>query len=80
MLKTNYKNYAKRVLKKPLYKSDKELNNDINFVIKKLGISIDEFNNIMNKKIKRHTDFKTHDNYWNIYFKLVNILKLNFSR
>ena len=71
---------AKRVLKKPLYKSDKELNNDINFVIKKLGISIDEFNNIMNKKIKRHTDFKTHDNYWNIYFKLVNILKLNFSR
>ena len=70
---------AKRYLEKPLYESDSELKRDINFVIKKLGISKDDFNCIMKEKTKRHTDFKTHDNYWNIYFKLVKILKFKFS-
>ena len=70
---------AKKCLQKPLYKSESELIRDINFVIKKLGISKEDFNCIMKEKTKRHTDFKTHDIYWNIYFKLVKILKFKFS-
>tara|TARA_B100001564_G_C20669647_1_gene685553 strand:- start:8224 stop:9336 length:1113 start_codon:yes stop_codon:yes gene_type:complete len=70
---------AKRYLEQPLYESESELKNDINFVTKKLGISDEDFKNIMSKKTKNHTDFKTHNNYWNIYFKLVKILKFNFS-
>ena len=70
---------AKRYLEKPLYESESELRRDINFVTKKLGISSEDFNDIMMRKTKKHTDFKTHDNYWNIYFKFVKILKLKFS-
>ena len=71
---------ALKILQEPLYETTQELISDREFMIKKLGISLDEFNLILAQKVKKHTDFETNDKYWNIYFKFVKILKLNFTK
>jgi N-acetyl sugar amidotransferase len=52
------KEAALEQLKLPLYKP-KELIQDKEYVIKKLGFTMDEFDTLMKSSIKAHTDFKT---------------------
>jgi len=63
-------------LKKPLYSSPTVLQNEIDFVLKKLSIEKKEFRSIMKAEIKSHLDFKSDDRFWNIYYKFVKILKV----
>lgn len=48
-------------LEKPLYDKD-ELEADKEYVLKKLGLTNDQFDNILNMPIRRHEDFKTDKN------------------
>jgi N-acetyl sugar amidotransferase len=55
------KEEALKKLEKPLYDS-KMLTEDIDFIIKKLGIDKDEWNEIMKLPLKNHSDYKTEKN------------------
>lgn len=66
--------YALEEMKKSIYdfallESDKE------FVLKKLDFTPDSFEKYMNAPIKKHSDYKTEQDIWNIYFKVIGILK-----
>lgn len=54
-------------LKKPLYTAE-ELKQDLAFVLKKFGLSPEEFDEIMRLPIRKHTDFpverSVYDRYW----------------
>ena len=69
------KTLAKDLISLPLYNKD-ELANDKEYVLKKLDLTIKEFDEIMNLKINNHNDFKTEERYWKIYFKFVNLFKI----
>lgn len=60
-------------LKQPLY-DPRELERDKEYVLKKFGLSIDEFDVIMNLPIKRHQDYGT-DNLIHILIGLFQIIK-----
>ncbi len=67
----------------PVYKSDLDLNNDINYFKKKLEISNNEFDKIINTQPKSHYEYKTNRVFrlWNQRFKqLIIILKRNFYK
>lgn len=70
------KNEALKKIQQPLYSSKEELQNELEFVLKKFNLSNKEFQLIMETKIKSHLDFETDDRYWNIYYKFVKILKV----
>jgi len=70
------KNEAIQELKKPLYKSDIEIKNEIDFVLKKLNLPIEEFKAIMALKINSHHNYKSDDRYWDLYYKFVKIFKI----
>ena len=74
------KSEAVDILKTPLYKNNLELNEDLEFIVKKLGISFEEFNLIMSNNPKKHSDYKTYDRYWKLYFRFVGILKLFYKK
>lgn len=63
---------ALKELEKPLFKSDLEKENEIEFFCKKLMISRREFDDIMKAKPKRHHDFKS---YFKMHLKLRNVVK-----
>jgi len=46
------------LLQEPLY-DEKEMEKEIDFILKKLDLSRDEFNQIMKNSSKKHTDYKT---------------------
>ena len=73
------KNEAKRIIKLPL-QSEEESIFEKNYVLKKLNLTNEDFNEIMNLKINNHQDFETEDRYWKIYFKFVKILKLKIFK
>ena len=56
-------------IKKPIY-NENELENDMEFFIKKLDITQSEYNSVMNSQPKFHKDYKT-------YSKLYDFLKRN---
>jgi hypothetical protein len=58
----------------PAYKPE-QLESDKQFVIKKLGMSEDEFNKYIAAPAKSHYDYKNIDAYWQRYFKLVKRFK-----
>jgi len=57
-------------LKKPLY-SQNELMADKEYVLKKLGLTDDEFEEIMHLPVKRHQDFRTDRHLKDSYMKLL---------
>jgi N-acetyl sugar amidotransferase len=61
-------------LKKPLYNED-ELESEKAYVLKKLGLSTEEFDKLMNEKPRKHTDFKTQEKLWDAYFKIIKVLR-----
>jgi len=48
-------------LQQPLYKTKEEMYNDKEYFIKKMGLSKNEFNEIMNEKRKEHFDYKSYN-------------------
>ncbi len=60
-------------VQKPLYASATELEKDIEYIVKKFGISRTEFEAIMNAEPKRHEDFKTDKWMRDFFYKLVNL-------
>ncbi len=51
------------------------LNNDREFVLKKLGLTEQEFTTYLNTPRKEHSDYPTIKRYWDVYFKLVKMAK-----
>lgn len=70
-------------LKKPLY-LDSELSQDIEYFCKKLGITKDEYNKIMNDDTHHYTDFPNWDSRYKLMksFKSVleKVLKINLDK
>lgn len=62
-------------IRKPLYSSESELESDIEYITKKLGISRDEFDNIINSTPKSHQDFKTDTWMRDLFYKAVSLRK-----
>jgi len=63
-------------IQKPLYSSPFELEKDIEYIIKKFGISRMEFDAIMNAPINKHEDFKTDSWMRNIFYSSVRKYKM----
>ena len=63
-------------LKQPLYENELSLKYDINFFCRKLGISEEEFENIMNSTPHPHTDYPT----WDVYYKLIKKIQGLFEK
>jgi len=55
------------------------MQSDRAFVLKKLGLSEDEFTTYLNTPRKEHSDYPTIKRYWDIYFKFVKIAKPFFK-
>jgi N-acetyl sugar amidotransferase len=72
------KEQAREELKKPLYESEAELEQEKHYVLKKLGLNESEFDKLMSEPAKKHEDFKTEVKLWEKYFKLVKLLKFKF--
>lgn len=53
-------------MKKPIYNA-KELEVDMNFVLKKLGLTREEFDNIMKLPVRGHREFHTEGSLFNYY-------------
>ncbi len=60
----------------PLYDNELSLKYDINFFCRKLGISEDEFEDIMNATPRAYTDYPT----WDVYYKLIKKIQDLFER
>jgi N-acetyl sugar amidotransferase len=58
----------------PLYDPEK-LKHDKEYVIKKLGFTEKSFDEYMKAPIKKHSDYPTLQKYWDVYFKMVKVLK-----
>ncbi len=58
----------------PLY-NEAQLKQDKEYVIKKLGFTEKSFDEYMKAPIKNHSDYATVQKYWDVYFKLIKILK-----
>ena len=61
-------------LNKPLYEKG-ELERDKQYVLKKLGLTEEEFTHLMNLLVKKHQDFQTED--W--IYSLITRLKKFYS-
>jgi hypothetical protein len=66
-------------LELPLYKAE-ELRQDIEYVLKKLGLTIGEFENIMKTPPRKHEEFRTDtglkQNYMNLLQKTQKLRKV----
>jgi N-acetyl sugar amidotransferase len=60
----------------PLYDNELGLKYDINFFCRKLGISEEEFEDIMNATPHAYTDYPT----WDVYYKLIKKIQGLFER
>lgn len=68
------KEQALSLMKDPIY--DYELLvNDKEFVLKKLNFTTDKFEAYMNSPKRKHNDFKTEDQLWSRYFRLIKLIK-----
>ena len=54
-------------LSKPIYPSEEMLNEDKEFVLKKLGFTKQEFDNYINAPRRRHSEFKIEQSLYNTY-------------
>lgn len=65
-------------LKVPLY-AENELRQEKEYILKKFGMTEEEFDKIMAGPIRKHKEFKTEAILWQRYFRLLSILKLRFK-
>lgn len=65
---------ALEVLKEPLY-DPVTLKNEKEYILKKLGMSEEEFDKLMKEKPRSHKEFRTQEKLWNAYFKFIKILR-----
>jgi N-acetyl sugar amidotransferase len=68
------KEQALSLMKDPIY-DDELLVNDKEFVLKKLNFTTDKFEAYMNSPKRKHNDFKTEDQLWSRYFRLIKLIK-----
>jgi len=68
------KEQALNFMTKPIYDSEMLLN-DKEFILKKLNFTTESFEEYMNGPVRKHSDFKTEDQLWKRYFKLVKLVK-----
>lgn len=59
----------------PVYKSEKELEAEISYFIKKLQISREEFDEILQIPPKSHYEFKTDKNQRDLFFRILSIYR-----
>ncbi len=69
---------AYKELEIPLY-NEVDLKNEKEYVLKKMGLTEVEFDQLMREPTREHGSFKTEKKLWNRYFKLLRILKLKFK-
>ncbi len=70
--------YALEEMLTPLY--DKvELEQERNYILKKLGLTESEFAQLMDGPIRDHSYFKTEKTLWIKYFKIINLLKFKLK-
>lgn len=58
----------------PLYE-DEKLKNDLFFFLKKMNMTEDEFMNYINHPPVPHSDYKTDEKLWKLYFRLIKLIK-----
>ena len=73
------KQEALKILQEPLYDPIEE-SRDEEFVLKKLGLTSNEFSEIMKLPVRSHLDFKTEDHLWELYFKIIGFFKMKRSK
>ena len=61
-------------LQQPLY-DPAEMEEELQFILKKFNLSAAEFEAIMQTPVRRHEDYKTDQHYWNRYFAVLRFLK-----
>ena len=66
-------------LKKPLYRNENDLKSDIEFFIKKLGISIETYEEIMNSPTKNYRDYHNSEMKISNYKKTYRFIKRVFK-
>ncbi len=66
--------HALQLMQLPVYDEHK-LKDDKEFVIKKLGLTEAEFDEMMKQPIKKHTDYKSIVSYYNIFISIKKFIK-----
>lgn len=61
-------------IKQPLYKSDAELEADIEYIVKKFGITRADFDQIMADPPRKHSDFKTDKGQRKLFYSFVDMI------
>jgi N-acetyl sugar amidotransferase len=67
------KEQALEEMNKPLY-DQSEINEEKHFVLKKFGLSEQEFEEIMKGPVRSHESFRTNKELWRRYFKVVGAI------
>lgn len=65
---------AFELMKLPVYDNEK-LMEDKEYVLKKLSLTKTEFDEMMKQPIKKHTDYKSIANYFNLYISIKQFIK-----
>lgn len=73
------KEQAIEEMKLPLYDRN-EIAAEKEYVLKKLGLTENAFDLLMNEKPRDHGDFKNEKELWAMYFKFISILKFKKNR
>lgn len=68
------KEQALNLMKDPIY-DDELVINDKEFILKKLSFTALSFDEYMKSPIRKHSVFKTEDQIWKRYFKLIKLIK-----
>jgi N-acetyl sugar amidotransferase len=59
--------------------SEQEIEQEKEYVLKKLNLSSAEFDRMMKQPVRKHEELRTEKRLWRQYFKLVRIAKFDFS-
>lgn len=79
MFWTNHREEALEELKNPPAKEDM-LTSDREYVMKKLGLSTDEFNAIMTGPNKTFNDYPNSDGLWRKFSKIIRVARNYITR
>jgi N-acetyl sugar amidotransferase len=68
------KDEAIEEMNKPPFDSN-SINNEKEYIVKKLGLTLAEFDEIIFRAPRQHTDFKNEAKLWERYFKIIKFIK-----